>query len=85
MNTYDPSNEYDTLIMIFRFVRDYSTSSYPLTRVCRELLAHLKNAGYNAAITGRSGSDSQTITVNGHQFRIVHWPNWSKYDVQLIA
>lgn len=85
MNNYDRSNEYDTLILIFRFVRDYSTSSYPLARVCRELLAHLQEAGYTASVTDRISSDSRTVTVNGHRFRIVRWPNWSKYDVQLIA
>ena len=85
MNNYDPSNEYDTLIRIFRFIREYSTATYSLPRVCRELMYDLRDAGYSADITDCNHRDYRILTVNDHQYRIIKYPDWSRYDVTMVA
>ena len=84
MNDYDPTNEYEVLIRIFRFIRDYSTSTYTLSSVVKKLINYLNTNGDEAEVTYRCNS-FRVLTVNGHQYKIVKYPEWSKYDVQLLA
>lgn len=73
-------NEYDILLEIFRFIRDYSTSAYRLSDVCRKLMKHLADSGYTATITNEN-RDSKVVTIEGHRYRILRHDGWSTYDV----
>lgn len=77
-------NEYDILLDIFRFIRDYSTDTYTLTAVCKKLIKHLADMGYTASLSNMD-RDSKIVTVEGHKYKIIHWENWSKYDVVRTA
>ena len=39
-------NEYDVLLEIFRFIRDYATNTYTLPDVCRRLIRYMQSSGY---------------------------------------
>ena len=74
-------NEYDILLDIFRFIRDYSTDTYTLTHVLNELVRHLTRSGYTVEKLPRTEKASRIIAVEGHKYKLIHWDNWSKYDV----
>ena len=75
------TNEHDILLEIFRFLRDYSTSTYTLFRVIKELSGHLDHSGYTVDILPRAEKNSRILRVNGHGYKIVYNDGWSKYDV----
>lgn len=74
-------NEYDILLEIFRFIRDYSTDTYTLTQVLNELIRHLAHSGYTVEKLPRTEKTSRIILVEGHKYKLIHWDGWSKYDV----
>lgn len=74
-------NEYDILLEIFRFIRDYNTSTYTLTQVLNELVRHLTRSGYTVEKLPRTEKTSRIIAVEGYKYKLIHWDNWSKYDV----
>lgn len=73
-------NEYDTLLDIFRFIRDYSTSTYSISTVCKKLLKHLTDTGYSASVID-SHKDCRTIQVEEHRYKIIKHPEWTHYEV----
>ena len=81
MNSYDPNNEYDILLRIFRFVRDYSTETCTITKVCRELIKDLKSSGHDVETVDVHHRDFRIIQVNGHRYKIIRYPEWTRYDV----
>lgn len=85
MNTDTEINEYDILLDIFRFIRDYSTDTYTLRSVCNLLLKHLSGLGYDAEITDHQNRDAFVFTVSGHKYRVLYNKGWSKYDVICTA
>jgi len=74
------ANEYDILLEIFRFLRDYNTCTYSLPEVCSELLRSLRSAGHEATITAID-RDTRLAEVDGHRYQILRRDGWSKYDV----
>lgn len=78
-------NEYDILLDIFRFIRDYSTDTYTMTQVLNELVRHLARSGYTVEKLPRTEKNSRIISVEGYKYKLIHWENWSKYDVVLTA
>ena len=78
-------NEYDILLDIFRFIRDYNTDTYTLTQVLNELIRHLTRSGCTVEKLPRTEKTSRIITVEGHKYKLIHWDNWSRYDVILTA
>lgn len=85
MNDYDMTNEYDTLIRIFRFVRDYDAHVFTLPRVLRELVQYLRDSGYTVNEIDTSHRDYKTIQVEDHQYKLIRYPEWSTYDVRMTA
>lgn len=73
-------NEYDILLEIFRFIRDYSTAAYTLPDVCRKLMKHLRAGGYTAELTNIN-KDAKLVQVDGFRYRILRHDGWSTYDV----
>lgn len=78
-------NEYDILLDIFRYVRDYSTATYTLPQVCRGLVQHMKDAGYQVEIVDSKHHDYRIVQVEEHRYKIVRFPEWCRYDVQRSA
>lgn len=74
-------NEYDILLDIFRFIRDYSTDTYTLTQVLNKLVQHLTRSGYTVEKLPRTEKTSRIIAVEGYKYKLIHWDNWSRYDV----
>ena len=74
------ANEYDILLEIFRFIRDYSTANYSLSDVCMKLLRSLRSAGHEATMTAID-RDTRLAEVDGHRYQILRRDGWSKYDV----
>ena len=70
---------------IFFFVRNYSTSTYSLPRVCREVVEELKSMGYNVRVIDDTHRDYRTILVDGHIFRIIRNKAWCSYDVLQVV
>lgn len=85
MNNSIATNEYDILLTIFRFIRDYDSHAYTLPDVCRRLLKHLETAGYQVQPTDMSHRDYKIIHVEGYCFKILRQTDWSTYDVILTA
>ena len=85
MDTEIEFNEYDVLITIFRFIRDYNTGTYTLPDVCRRLLQYLVDAGYQAEIVNSKHWDYKIIQVETQLYRIAHNKGWSTYDVVMTA
>ena len=81
MNTTAEVNEYDILLEIFRFVRDYSTDTYTLSQVLKALVKHLTRSGFTVEALPRTETTSRIVVVNGHKYRLIRWKGWSKYDV----
>lgn len=74
-------NEYDILLEIFRFIRDYSTDTYTLTQVLNKLIRHLTCSGYTVEKLPRTEKTCRSIVVEGHKYKLIRWNRWSKYDV----
>jgi len=85
MDTYDPTNEYDILLMIFRFIRDYDTATATLAYVTKQLLWWLNAGGDDARMIDDRQPDFRTVEVNGHRYRIIRNPGWSHYEVRRTA
>lgn len=73
-------NEYDILLEIFRFVRDYDTYTYTLPEVCVRLHAYLVSAGHDVTLASID-RDSKLIEADGHHYIILRRNGWSHYDV----
>lgn len=73
-------NEYEILLEIFRFIRNFSTATYTLPRVCRETIQYLKDGGYQVEVLDKH-RDWQTIQVDQHRYKILRYPDWCRYDV----
>lgn len=78
-------NEYDILLDIFRFIRDYPVSAYTLPDVCKGLIKHLEGGGYQAEIVDSKHRDYKIIRVETQLYRIVRNKGWSTYDVVMTA
>lgn len=78
-------NEYDVLIEIFRFVRDYHTRTYTLPDVCRKLLKYLQDTGYQAEIVDDKHRDYKIIQVETQRYKLTRYKGWSTYDVIMTA
>lgn len=85
MDSYNMDNEYDVLIQIFRFIRDYSTSTYTLPQVCNALVLYLQDYGYDVEITDSKHRDFRNLRVNSFNYRIIRNTGWSAYDVVMIS
>jgi len=85
MNDRSDINEYDILLEIFRFIRDYSTSAYSLKDVCNLLNKYLHSRGYNSSIIDYNHRGYRIFQVENHRYQIIEYENWSTYDVKLIA
>ena len=85
METYDITNEYDVLIQIFRFIRDYSTSTYTLPHVCNSLVLYLQDYGYDVEVTDSRHRDFKNLRVNDFKYRLIRNAGWSSYDVIMIS
>lgn len=85
MNTEIEFNEYDALIDIFRFIRDYAVSTYTLPDVCNRLIKHLTGGGYQAEIVDGKHRDYKIIRVETQLYRIIRNKGWSTYDVIMTA
>lgn len=85
MNAEIEFNEYDVLITIFRFVRDYHTGTYTLPDVCRKLLQYLVDAGYQAEIVDGNHRDYKIIQVETQRYKLTRYKGWSTYDVIMTA
>lgn len=73
-------NEYDILLDIFRFIRDYSTDTYSLPDVCRKLVKHLRSSGYDPTLTSID-RNSKLVQVEGYKYKILRQKDWSTCDV----
>lgn len=80
MNDTIKFNEYDILLDIFRFIRDYSAETYTLPDVCQKLIKHLTSMGYTATLTN-ADRNTKLVQVEGYRYKILHHDGWSKYDV----
>jgi hypothetical protein len=70
-----------TLATIWYFIRDYSTSIYPLKTVQNVAVEQLTREGYKASVyPGKRG----IIQVNGETYKIYRIRTWNRYDVQHI-
>lgn len=78
-------NEYDVLLEIFRFIRDYNTGVYTLPDVCRRLIRHLQASGYEVQLTDNSHRDYRIVQVETQLYKIVRNKGWSTYDVIMTA
>lgn len=78
-------NEYDILLDIFRFIRDYAVSTYTLPDVCRKLIKHLTDEGYQAEIVDGKHRDYKIIRVETRLYRIARNKGWSSYDVVMTV
>lgn len=78
-------NEYDILLDIFRFVRDYSTDTYTLSQVLKALVKHLTRSGFTVEALPRTETTSRIVVVEGHKYKLIKWNGWSKYDVVRTA
>lgn len=78
-------NEYDALIDIFRFIRDYATSAYTLPDVCQKLIKYLLDEGYLAEIVDGKHLDYKIIRVETQLYRIARNKGWSTYDVVMTV
>lgn len=85
MDNYCDVNEYDVLLEIFRFIRDYSTSTYTLPNVCKKLTQYLRDSGYQTIVSDDTHRDYKILQVEAHQYKIIRLKDWLTYDVQLIA
>lgn len=73
-------NEYDILLEIFRFIRDYDAFTYALPEICKRLTAHLISAGHDVTLTSIDRS-SKLIEVDGHHYKVLRLGWSTKYDV----
>ena len=78
-------NEYDILLEIFRFIRNYSTSVYTLPQVFREVVRYMKDGGYNVEIVDDKHRDYKILQVEGNSYKIIRWPDWVSFEVQRTA
>ena len=85
MDNYIEINEYDMLLNIFRFIRDYDTHTYTLPSVCRLLIKHLEGEGYHAEIVDTEHRDCKIIRVETQRYKIVRNKGWSTYEVIMTA
>ena len=85
METYDRDNEYDTLMRMFRFVRDYHPSTYSLPMVCRLLVEHMNNGGYDAILLDDNARDYRIVQVDDRKYKIIRNHGWSYYEVRMTA
>lgn len=78
-------NEYEVLLEIFRFIRDYHSGTYTLPDVCRRLIRHMQSSGYEVQITDTSHRDYRIIQVETQRYKIVRNKGWSTYEVIMTA
>lgn len=78
-------NEYDILLDIFRFIRDYAVSTYTLPDVFKRTVQFLKEAGYTVEIVDDMHRDYKILQVETQRYRIVRNKGWSTYDVIMTA
>ena len=78
-------NEYDILLDIFRFIRDYAVSTYTLPDVCKKLIKHLTGGGYQAEIVDGKHRDYKIIQVETQRYKLTRYKGWSTYDVIMTA
>lgn len=78
-------NEYDILLEIFRFVRNYSTATHTLPQVFREVVRYMKDGGYNVEIVDDKHRDYKILQVEEHRYKIIRWPDWVSFEVQRTA
>jgi len=78
-------NEYDVLIDIFRFIRDYHTGTYTLPDVCRKLIRHMQSSGYEVQTVDNNHRDYWIIRVEDQRYKIVRNKGWSSYEVIMTA
>ena len=78
-------NEYDILLDIFRFIRNYSTTTYTLPQVFKELIRHMKDGGYQVKVIDDQHRDHKILQVEEHRYKIIRYPEWVTYDVQRTA
>jgi hypothetical protein len=69
---------------IWRKTRDYSTATYSLPRVCREVINLLKSEGYDVSVVDDKHRDYRIIQIEDQQWKIVRNNGWSQYDVLMI-
>ena len=78
-------NEYDVLLEIFRFIRDYATSTYTLPDVCRRLIRYMQSSGYEVQTIDNDHRDYKIIQVETQRYKIVRNKGWSTYEVIMTA
>ena len=81
MNDDLPINEYDLLLEIFRVIRNYSTSTYTLPNVFKELIQYMKDGGYRIEVIDEKHRDYKILQVEAQRYKIIRWKEWSSYDV----
>ncbi len=74
-------NEYDILLKIFRFVRNYSTATYTMPQVFNALIQYLKDSEYQVETIDEKHNNYKILQVEGQRYKIIRWPQWSSYDV----
>ena len=78
-------NEYEVLIEIFSFLRDYAISTYTLPDVCRRLVKFMEGAGYQVQVLDEKHRDYKIIQVENQKYKIVRNKGWTTYDVIMTA
>ncbi len=78
-------NEYDVLIEIFQFIRDYAISTYTLPDVCRRLVKFLEGAGYQVQVLDEKHRDYKIIQVENQKYKIIRNQGWTTYDGIMTA
>ena len=78
-------NEYDVLFEIFRFIRNYSTSTYSLPHVLKELIQYMNDGGYQTQVIDDTHMDYKIIQVETQRYKLVRFKDWCTYDVQMTV
>lgn len=81
MTSYDI---YHLMDVIWIKVIGYSTATYSLPKVCREVIDLLKSEGYDVAVVDDKHRDFRIIRVEDQKWKIVRYKGWDKYDVLMV-
>ena len=72
--------KYRLMDVIWSMVIDYSTATYSIGTVCKEVVRRLRDEGYQPEIVGGNRSH-RIIKVDDQKYRIVKNLGWGKYDL----
>ena len=76
---------YNSIDIIFNFIREYSTKVYSLPRVTKLVIEYMKSGGYDAVVVDNTHKNYKDISVDGIRYRIVRNNDWLRYDVMTLS